>query len=143
MDRVLRLAALFLTLGVVVDSGCAKSASSSTKLQGSHVRVLTNLYSLATRTLGRVPRDADEFKQTIAKLDVNLKKYKVNSIDELFISERDGQPLIVAYGPDGAKSDVVVYEQNGVDRKRMVGHRSGMLEEVDEAELKNLTASKR
>jgi hypothetical protein len=73
---------------------------------------------------------------------VSLEKLRVDSIDELFVSERDGQPLVVVYGSPPAGSDVVVYEHTGVNGKRLVGHRIGMVEEADEATFKSLTASK-
>jgi len=125
-----------------VGLGCSKSNGDLAARETSHVRVLTNLHALATTKLGHVPRDEQELKQTIAKLPMNLDKLKVRSIDELFTSERDGQPLVVVYGPTNIESDVVVYEKTGVNGKRMVGHRIGMVEEVDDAELKKLTTSK-
>ena len=75
-------------------------------------------------------------------LSVKPEQMKVGSFDELFVSERDGQPLVVVYGSPPKDSDVVVYEQTGVNGKRLVGHRIGMVEEVDEAQYKDLTASK-
>ena len=144
MNGVVRYVAWLLTLCASVGLGCTKNENENSlaKHQSSHVRILANLHALATTKLGHVPRDAQEFKQAITKLGVNLENRKVGSIDELFISERDGQPLVVAYGTTNLESDVVVYEQTGVNGKRLVGHRIGMVEEVDEAELKKLTASK-
>ena len=142
MDGLLRPAALLLTLFAATGSGCAKKDGDVATHQMSRVRILTNLLAMATTELGHVPRDEQEFKQAIAKLQVNLEKRKVGSIDELFISERDGQPLVVVYGSGSVDSDIVVYEQNGVNGKRMVGHRIGMVEEVDETELKKLTETK-
>ena len=66
----------------------------------------------------------------------------VDSFDELFVSDRDGKPLVVVYGSRLKDSDVLIYEQTGVNGKRLVGHRIGMVEEVDEAEYKKLTAPK-
>ena len=142
MDGLLRPAALLLTLFVATGSGCAKKDGDVATHQMSRVRILTNLHAMATTKLGHLPRDEQEFKQAIAKLQVNLEKRKAGSIDELFISERDGQPLVVIYGSGSVDSDVVVYEQNGVNGKRMVGHRIGMVEEVDEASFKDLTTLK-
>lgn len=81
--------------------------------------------------MGRYPEDEAEFKATIAKGNPSLDALKVSSLDELFVSERDGQPLVVVYGKAPAGSDLVVYEQTGVDGLRQVGHRIGMVEEVD------------
>jgi hypothetical protein len=97
----------------------------------SHVRLLTNLYAKASNALGRNPRDQEEFKRAIASSGVPLENLRVQSIDELFVSDRDGQPLTVVYGPPKGESDVVVYETQGVDGLRQVGHKIGMVEEVD------------
>jgi hypothetical protein len=118
--------------------GCSRNEGGGLKQEMSHVRLLTSLYSRATSKLGHVPRDQQEFKQAIAILAVKPEKMKVNSIDELFVSERDGQPLVVVYGTLPKASDVVVYEQTGVDGKRQVGHRIGMVEELDEAGYNDL-----
>ena len=69
--------------------------------------------------------------------------HQIDSFDELFISERDGQPLTVAYGPAAANSNFIVSEQTGVNGKRMVGLRTGIVEEMDEAQYKALTGPKR
>ena len=89
--------------------------------------------------MGHEPHDEKEFKQALAKLSITPKKMKVGSFDEVFVSERDGKPLIVIYGSPNKNSDVLVYEQTGINGKRLLGHRIGMVEEVDDAQLKSLT----
>jgi hypothetical protein len=107
------------------------------------LRLLTNLYAKATRNLGRHPKDEQEFRDAIGKMDLSLDLMKVSSVDQLFVSERDGQPFVVLYGPlpQTQGSDVIAYEQTGVDGKRMVGHKIGMVEEVDEARFRELVPS--
>jgi hypothetical protein len=122
-------------------AGCLKKDESIKQRETSHVRLLTSLHAMATAKLGHVPRDEQEFKQTIAKLPVSLEKLKVDSIEELFVSERDVQPFVVVYGSPSTASDVVVYEKTGLNGKRQVGHRIGMVEEVDEAGYKALVAN--
>lgn len=124
-------------------AGCREKNENAIKQETSRVRLLTALHALATSKLGHRPRDMQEFKQTIAKLSVTTEKLRVDSIDELFVSERDGQPLVVTYGSTPLASDVVVYEQIGLNGKRQVGHKIGMVEEVDEAQFKDLIAPKR
>jgi hypothetical protein len=133
---------LLLPVFVVASAGCARQAESSQTLEKSHARSLTILYGLATAKLGHTPRDEKDFKHAITTLSVKPEKMKVDSFDELFVSERDGKPLVLVYGAQNQSSDVVVYEQTGVNGKRMVGHRIGMVEEVDEATFKDLTALK-
>jgi thioredoxin-related protein len=133
---------LLLSVFMAAAAGCHRKDKNAVRRETSHVRLLTNLHALASSKLGHVPHDEQEFKKSIATLSVSAAKLKVGSIDELFISERDGQPLVVIYGSLPAASDVVVYEQIGVEGKRQVGHKIGMVEEVDEAQYKLLTASK-
>jgi hypothetical protein len=137
--RVERLASpLLLSVVLAACAGCLTRDESIKQRETSHVRLLTSLHAMVTARLGRFPRDEQEFKQTIAKLSVSLEKLKVGSIDELFISERDGQPFVVVYGSPPAASDVVVFEQTGLNGRRQIGHRIGMVEEVDDARYSEL-----
>src|SRR5690349_11035196 len=115
--------ALFILVAAISLEGCGVKADHATKNESSHVRLLTSLYGMASSKLGHTPGNAEEFKQIIPKLGLSLEKLKVNSVDDLFVSERDGQPLVVTYGPPSATSDVVVHEQTGVNGKRQVGHK--------------------
>ena len=136
-----RRAACLLILVASTLAGCGGPGAGAKQGQLSHVRLLTMMYTKVSSQLGRHPKDEQEFKDVIRKSDVDLEAMKVSSIDELFVSERDGQPLGVVYGPAPPGSDVVVYEQQGVDGKRMVGHKIGMIEAVDDARFRELVPS--
>lgn len=123
---------------VVVLAGCTGNQGAGSTTQLTHVRMLTGLHTRASTELRRPPKDEQEFKEFIKNSDVSLENMGVNSVDEIFVSERDGQPLGVAYGSPLKGSDVVVWEKTGVDGKRLVGHSIGMVEEVDEAKFKEL-----
>jgi hypothetical protein len=136
-SRIHAAAALaLLALGVI---GCGGNAGSEVKKQAtSHLRLLTSLHTKISSEMGRYPKDEAEFKAALASANLSLEALKVSNLDELFVSERDGQPLVVVYGQAPAGSDVVVYEQNGVEGLRQVGHRIGMVEEVDAARFAEL-----
>lgn len=121
--------------------GCGSSSTAAVRPETSHVRQLTALYAKASLKLRRPPKDEHEFKQFLAGANVPLDSLHVGSLDELFVSERDGQPLVVQYGTRKG-SDVVVYEQTGVDGKRLIGHKIGMVEEVDDAAFQALKIPK-
>ena len=106
-----------------------------------------------TRLLGRyrgqngeLPRDANQFKDFLRKLDkTTLDGHGVdpNDLDKLLTSSRDGKPFVwcdrkymgTAASPVGA---VMIYEQDGKDGKRMVAYEVGKIEEVDQATFKQL-----
>jgi hypothetical protein len=132
---------LFLTtVFVVCEAGCNLRQNSKNKVP-NHVGAVTSLYEMSASKLGHVPSDEKEFKKAMQTVSVKPQNFKVNSFDELLISERDGQPLTVVYGPAAANSKFIVSEQTGVNGKRMVGLHTGMVEEVDEVSFNALTKS--
>lgn len=133
---------LALSVSLATYSGCARHDENSHALDKSHLRSITVLYGLATTKLGHLPHDEKEFKQAIATLSLKPEKWGVASFDEVFVSERDGKPLVVVYGTPPGKSDVVVYEQTGVNDKILVGHRIGFVDEVDQAQFNGLAVRK-
>lgn len=129
---------LFFALGVIALLGCGGGGPPANDPALSHTRILTMFYNKATQDLGHMPKDEAEFKQALANATILLEPLKLESVDAAFTSERDGQPLVVAYGGPPAGSDIVVYEQTGVDGLRYVGHRIGNVELVDAAKFKEL-----
>ncbi|HEX6961513.1 MAG TPA: hypothetical protein VF175_06575 [Lacipirellula sp.] len=89
---------------------------------------------------GRPPADEAQFKSFISQNGAILERMGVASADDLFVSERDSQPFVVIYGkhPQGMATTVVAYESQGVDGKRLIGHSTRMIEEVDEARFREL-----
>jgi hypothetical protein len=113
--------------------GCNAGAREAKKKETSHVRAITALYARASSTLGHNPKNEQEFKSAVSGADVNLKAFGVENIDELFVSERDGKPLVILYGPapKGVAPGVIVYEQEGAGGVRQVGFKIGQVEEAD------------
>lgn len=128
-------AGMALLLAAVV--GCGGAASVKRDKEISHVGAVTTLYFRAKSTLGKPPGSEQEFKEVIAQDNVDPGVLGVDSVDELFVSDRDGQPLVVDYGQTSAQG-VVVYEQVGKDGVRLVGFTSGQIEEADAAEFAQL-----
>jgi hypothetical protein len=64
-------------------------------------------------------------------------------VDELFVSERDGQPFVIKYGQSGGIMSrlPVVFEKEGKGGKRQVAFTDGQVEEVDDATYQQLLAS--
>jgi|SRR4051812_11345834 hypothetical protein len=133
---------MLLLFVLVSVGGCAGKSPDRAK-EISHVRALTTLYFRAASTLGKNPANEQEFKDVIAKDKPDLKVLGVSSSDELFTSDRDGQPIVILYGAaqKGGPGGVVAYEQNGKEGKRLVGFKNGQVEEIDDARFAKLVPS--
>src|SRR3954453_13123899 len=103
--------------------GCRASGTGAARQrESSHLRALVTIYNFAASKLGHRPANEAEFKSFItASAGPILESLHVKNADELFISERDGQPFVVIYGPApaGAARDVIAYERMGVGGKRL------------------------
>jgi hypothetical protein len=107
--------------------------------------ILLSLYNAARSTSGHPPKNEQAFRSFVAeKGGPSLERAQITSVDELLLSERDNQPLVVFYGgpKPGAHPDVVAYEQQGVDGKRRVGFGIGMVEDVDDTRFRELVPEK-
>jgi hypothetical protein len=138
-----------LALLTLSGSGCGSDALSSPTAK--NLRHLANLYlSYAdSKGHGQGPRREEDFKAYVHRLpEFLLRNSGVDpkSVDALFVSERDQQPVVVVYGV-GVKgitptmAPLVAYEQSGKRGKRLVVYANTKVEEVDDARLRQLTAA--
>src|SRR6476659_3197912 len=121
--------------------GCNGAADQARQKEESHLRALVTVFNFAESKLGHRPANEAEFKAFIqANAKGLVESLHLGTIDELFVSERDGQPFVVLYGsaPKGEARDVIAYEQNGVSGKRLVGYSIGAIAEVDENQFAKL-----
>lgn len=124
-------------------AGCSSGAGDTSEPDVSRIKQLTALYaSYLNRNADRPPASEVEFKRYIAERgDPVLKLADVSTVDELFVSPRDNEPYVLLYGNDAAKlirRGVVTHEKTGVDGRRLVGHRMGFVDELDDAEFRTL-----
>lgn len=86
------------------------------------------------------PKDEAEFRRYISdKGGKLLETQNIASIDALFRSTRDGQPLKVVYGPEQSQyGHLGVFEQSGVEGKRLVAGAMGSIGQADEAEFREM-----
>jgi hypothetical protein len=129
--------------------GCSdKTATQVAAMNKSNIQRVSNLYAAHQNMKGgKGPKDEASFKAFVAEFDpAKLKMMGVEpgKTDELFKSERDGQPFVIRYGIGGGRGSVsaVVFEQTGKDGKREVGFTSADPQEVDDAKYKELLAGK-
>ena len=134
----IHVAAISLVLATV--AGCGKPEASA-KSGGPRMGTLVSMHNRMETTTGRLPPNEEAFKKFITENGAPmLERVGVTSVDELFISERDGQPFVVTYGkyPTGMTEKIVAYEKNGSDGQRLVGYSIGAVELVDEARFREM-----
>ena len=123
-------------------AGCSsRRKEEATERETSHLKPLVILYGQFLSQNGKPPTNEEQFKKFI---HVRGKRLLENSgiatVDEMFISERDGQPYVVLYGKPKPETprDLVAYEQTGLDGVRRVGYSLGLISDMDEAKFQEL-----
>jgi len=115
-------------------AGCSNAENEATLRQSSNMRSLAIAYGQFTsQNRGRPPRNEEQLRKFIESQPGFVNPDESASIDEIFISSRDGKPYVVRYGKS---AHIVAYEQEGVDGMRMVATQVGGTEEMDEATLR-------
>jgi hypothetical protein len=130
-----------LAVVVCTASGCTSRSAIANKEEMSRLKPLVVLYTSASSALRHPPQSEDEFKKYIATQKGRLlDMLHVEKPEELFTSERDGQPYVIAYGPtaNGKPREVIAYEKVGVNGKRMVGYATGIVSELDEERFREV-----
>lgn len=145
---------LLSVLGICFLSvGCGPSfdADSTIKeLNATNAQKLVSLYQHhQRRNRGRGPKDEAAFRKFISETSTYLLDridVDPNSLDSLFVSDRDGQPLKIRYGMKGSDrgpSIPTVFEAEGVEGVRIVACTNMVTKEVtDDSEYQQLLKSK-
>jgi hypothetical protein len=132
---------------VLLASGCGPRGESAVKAQ--QVPGLTQLglfYSFhVSQHQGKPPADEAAFKAYIKSLPPErLQQFKIENIDSMFVSPRDGKPYGVLYGGNAKRPArpgvgmAVAWEQDGRGGKRFVVDSLGKLDEVDQAKFEQM-----
>jgi hypothetical protein len=143
---MLRLVTCWILVGLL--SGCTGSVNPENalaKANETNLQRLANLY-VAFQTENNWVGPADEAKFKGFLRTFNPKKLTRIGIDptatdQLFVSERDGQPFKIRYAVVGSMMgslEPVIFEAEGVGGKRLVGFTDMSQREVDEAEYESL-----
>jgi hypothetical protein len=119
------------------------------KANETNIQRLANLYfTFQMKNRWQGPKDEEQFKKFLKSYSRDkLTRIGINpdSIDELFVNERDGEPFKIRYSVRGSamgSSEPVVFESTGVDGARMVGFLNMEQREVDESEYNDLWEGK-
>ena len=111
--------------------GCSGVEPVETQQLRSNMRGLAIAYGrFMSKHRGRPPKSEQQLRDFVDSLGADfLQLADVESVDDMFISSRDGKPYVVLYGK---RAEIVAYEQEGVDGKRFVATSVGSTEEMDE-----------
>lgn len=132
--------------------GCSKSVDPSDAVghaNSTNLQRVTNLY-LAYQTENNWvgPQDETKFKEFITGLRATLLTrigVDAANLDQVFVSDRDGQPFKIRYGVIGnamGSTEPVIFESVGVGGMRKIGTLNMEQREVDEQEYESLWAGK-
>ncbi|MDZ4656898.1 MAG: hypothetical protein SH868_04890 [Bythopirellula sp.] len=147
---MMRLVVCLLSVGLFM--GCRGSVDpheAVAEANATNLQRLANLYvAYQSENNWQGPADEAKFKEFLRTFNPKkLARIGIDSAttDQLFISERDGQPFKIRYGVVGnmmGSTEPVIFEAEGVDGKRMVGLLNMSQLEVEAAEYDSLWAGK-
>jgi hypothetical protein len=137
---------LVLLLSAVVGCSGDRIASSVAAQNDSNIKRAVNLYSAYQLTHGyQGPKNEQVLRDFVASHGIPIKNLEMmgvdpSNLDNVFKSERDGKPFKIRYGVTGGMgvSDALVFEDQGVDGKKLVAFNGPVVEDVDDARYKDL-----
>jgi hypothetical protein len=134
-------------LTCMVAIGC-RSQTKSLAREQSGIKKLSIVYGrFLAQHRGRPPANEAEFKKYVQALSpAELTSFGIEDSNQIFISNRDGKPYVIIYGPSKGPpgpggAPVIAYEQEGKEGKRWVASALGAVEEVDETRFRQLAPS--
>lgn len=133
---------VLLLVGLWAVAGCEKKDPVMQDIDASNLRNLASFWTRATaQNRGKPPASEAEFKKYIHSMPPDqLAAMKIEDVDKLFISERDGKPYVILYDKTitGSEGRVMGHEQEGKNGKRLVALSFGQVREVDATEFEKL-----
>jgi hypothetical protein len=137
-----RSSRLVAAIGVfTIALGCGTGNDAASRIAAandSNVLRLSNLYqAYRLRNDAQGPKDQAELttylRQNMDPTRLERMGVDPNDLEGLFVSDRDGQPLVIRYAVPGGLGavDAVVFEKEGLNGKRQVGFTDGSVEEVE------------
>ncbi len=136
--------------GLIVGcSGSSDPDSAIASVNKTNIERLANLYfTYQSLHEWHGPPDESQFKSFLHGYNAHkLSRIGVdpNALDQLFVSERDGQPFKIRYGVQGSSMGSmapVIFESVGNGKGRMVGFLNMEQREVNESEYNTLWSEK-
>ena len=133
MAMILGLAALLATVG------CGGREGEITPT-AARLQAIINGYLDYAVASGEAPANEEQLRACIAGSPaflVAMSQHGIGTIDELFVSPRDGHRFVIVFGvpvtfAPGTLAAPVVYERNGQDGTRFVAFANGTVECMEE-----------
>jgi hypothetical protein len=126
--KCLGLTGLLLAVQLFSGLGCSRTPTipSLADYNTSNIQRLRNAYSLYVAAKGKGPADEKALKDYLKNdpaAEVRLKRMGVpkDTLDDIFLSERDGKPFKIRFGIASDRDEAVIFEAVGINGKRMVG----------------------
>ncbi len=117
--------------------GCYRKTSPEAISSSVQFRLLGRMYGeyLADHN-GLAPPDEERFTKFLTSRKDRLATAGISQVEDLLVSPRDGQPLVVLYGKQSAPEGPgglpwAAYEQTGLAGRRCVIGARGTVEEMD------------
>lgn len=128
--------------------GSADPAATLADANRENIQRLTNMYlEYQKRNEWRGPKNEEVFKEFLVSFDpARLERLGIDpkGIDQLFVSDRDGEPFKIRYGVRGSyrgSDEPVLFESVGVGGKRKIAFLNMEQREADADEYDELLAN--
>ena len=116
-----------LLLGLVMIAGCGGSnLPELSDLNNSNIRRVHSVYKIYMAAHEyKGPKSEQELKDhcandNTAKVLIERMGLDPTQLDDIFVSERDGEPFKIRWGLSGVPDHAIVFEAVGVEGKRLV-----------------------
>ena len=125
-SSIVPIATALISGFVLLLGGCGSSVPSLKDLNDTNMRKLHSAYKIyMQRNELKGPADKDELVEFLttnrtAKALLSRMGVEVDAIEDIFVSDRDGQPFKIRWGVEGIADHAIVFEAEGVGGKRMV-----------------------
>jgi hypothetical protein len=146
MNLFYRSSCLGMLLVIAASCSMDNVASVTAAKNDSNIKRLVNLYNAYQMGHGyQGPKDEKTLRDYVTEGGIPERYLPMmgidpKNLDAIFKSDRDGKPFKIRYGVTGgrAASDALVFEDTGVDGKRLVAFNGPVVEEVENARYKEL-----
>lgn len=140
----MRVASCLILLGVALQWGCGSATTQTAAGDDLRLRLLGRLYGeFIAQHNGKPPANESQLIDHLAKSADMLKSQGIADVEQLLVSPRDGQPLVVLYGESIIQDENsgfpwIAHETLGIGGKKLVIGARGNVEEMTQEQIEAL-----